>query len=166
MAELCDYVAGLGGPCVPAVLIKTRSGARRGALAAGATTTMALQYGYTQIKPLAQNAGVSASIIAVFMSLFCLIFDLVLLHDDKQGSRRNVCYGTIHAYTPEIPNSAHRLYVNRVVLNREGGLIGVVVGSYVSVRVRRRCSSMLACLACLSTLVCFYHSSRARKRPQ
>ena len=59
-----NQVAGLIGPCVAAVLVETRYLGRRGTLAIGAAITMALQFGYTQIKTPAQNVGVSASITA------------------------------------------------------------------------------------------------------
>ena len=59
-----NQVAGLIGPCIAAVLVETRFVGRRGALAIGAAITMALQFGYTQIKTPAQNLGVSASITA------------------------------------------------------------------------------------------------------
>ena len=59
-----NQVAGLIGPCIAAVLVETRLVGRRGTLAIGAAITMALQFGYTQIKTPAQNLGVSASITA------------------------------------------------------------------------------------------------------
>ena len=59
-----DQVTGLIGPCMAAVLVETRFVGRRGALAIGAAITMALQFGYTQIKTPAQNLGVSAAITA------------------------------------------------------------------------------------------------------
>ena len=59
-----NQVAGLIGPCIAAGLVETRYIGRRGALAIGAAITMALQFGYTQIKTPAQNVGVSASITA------------------------------------------------------------------------------------------------------
>lgn len=59
-----NQVAGLLGPCIAAVLVETRFLGRRGTLAIGAAITMALQFGYTQIKTPAQNLGVSASISA------------------------------------------------------------------------------------------------------
>ena len=59
-----NQVAGLLGPCIAAVLVETRFVGRRGTLAIGAAITMALQFGYTQIKTPAQNLGVSASISA------------------------------------------------------------------------------------------------------
>ena len=58
-----NQVAGLIGPCI-AMLVETRFVGRRGTLAIGAAITMALQFGYTQIKTPAQNLGVSASITA------------------------------------------------------------------------------------------------------
>lgn len=59
-----NQVAGLLGPFIAAVLVETRFVGRRGTLAIGAAITMALQFGYTQIKTPAQNLGVSASISA------------------------------------------------------------------------------------------------------
>jgi hypothetical protein len=49
---------------------------------------------------------------------------------------RNIYYGTIYAYTPEILPSAHRAtgYGICVVLNRVGGILGVLVGSYANVK--------------------------------
>ena len=72
-----NQVAGLIGPCIAAVLVETRFVGRRGALAIGAAITMALQFGYTQIKTPAENLGVSAAITAaqyvMFPFLMCLI---------------------------------------------------------------------------------------------
>ncbi|KAE8551241.1 hypothetical protein EYB25_007477 [Talaromyces marneffei] len=86
---------------------------RRGTLAVGAAITTVLQLGYTQIRTPAQNVGISAAITAT----------------------SNIYYGTIYAYTPEILPSAHRAtgYGLCVVLNRVGGIVGVLVGSYANV---------------------------------
>ena len=65
-----NQVAGLIGPCIAAVLVETRFVGRRGALAIGAAITMALQFGYTQIKTPAQNLGVSAAITAAQYVVF------------------------------------------------------------------------------------------------
>ena len=59
-----NQVAGLIGPIVAAGLVETKFVGRRGSLAIGAAITMALQFGYTQIKTPAQNLGVSAAITA------------------------------------------------------------------------------------------------------
>lgn len=108
-----NQVAGLFGPIIAGILVETRFIGRRGTLAIGALITMALQFGYTQIKTPAQNVGVSAAITAA----------------------SNIYYGTIYAYTPEILPSAHRAtgYGICVVLNRVGGIAGVLVGSYANV---------------------------------
>ncbi|CRG83307.1 putative MFS-type transporter PB1E7,08c [Talaromyces islandicus] len=108
-----NQVAGLIGPIIAGVLVEWRWFGRRGTLAVGAAITTALQLGYTQIKTPAQNVGVSAAISAA----------------------SNIYYGTIYAYTPEILPSAHRAtgYGLCVVLNRIGGIVGVLVGSYANV---------------------------------
>jgi Major Facilitator Superfamily len=108
-----NQIAGLLGPIIAGVLVETRYFGRRGTLAVGAAMTTALQLGYTQIKTPAQNLGVSAAITAA----------------------SNIYYGTIYAYTPEILPSAHRAtgYGLCVVLNRVGGIIGVLIGSYTNV---------------------------------
>lgn len=108
-----NQVAGLVGPAIAGLLVQTRWFGRRGTLAVGAAVTTALQLGYTQIKTPAQNIGVSAAITAA----------------------SNIYYGTIYAYTPEILPAAHRAtgYAICVVLNRVGGIIGVLVGSYANV---------------------------------
>ncbi|GKZ27979.1 hypothetical protein AbraCBS73388_007983, partial [Aspergillus brasiliensis] len=108
-----NQVAGLVGPVIAGFLVQTRWFGRRGTLAIGAAFTTALQLGYTQIKTPAQNVGVSAAISAA----------------------SNIYYGTIYAYTPEILPAAHRAtgYAICVVLNRVGGVIGVLVGSYANV---------------------------------
>lgn len=108
-----NQVAGLGGPIIAAVLVELRLFGRRGTLAVGAAITTALQIGYTQIKTPAENLGVSAAISAA----------------------SNIYYGTIYAYTPEILPSAHRAtgYGLCVVMNRVGGIVGVIVGSYANV---------------------------------
>jgi Major Facilitator Superfamily len=59
-----NQVAGLAGPIIAGLLVETRFVGRRGTLAIGAFITMALQFGYTQIKTPAQNLGVSAAISA------------------------------------------------------------------------------------------------------
>ncbi|ORY18339.1 major facilitator superfamily domain-containing protein [Clohesyomyces aquaticus] len=108
-----NQVAGLFGPIIAGVLVQTRVFGRRGTLAVGAGFTMVFMFGYTQIRTPSQNVGVSAAITAA----------------------SNIYYGTIYAYTPEIPPSAHRptRYGLCVVLNRVGGIIGVLVGSYADV---------------------------------
>ena len=108
-----NQVAGLIGPIIAGFLVEWRWFGRRGTLAVGAAITTALQLGYTQIKTPAQNLGVSAAISAA----------------------SNIYYGTIYAYTPEILPSAHRAtgYGLCVVLNRVGGIVGVLVGSYANV---------------------------------
>ncbi|KAK4499382.1 hypothetical protein PRZ48_009896 [Zasmidium cellare] len=108
-----NQVAGLGGPIIAAVLVELRLFGRRGTLAVGAAITTALQIGYTQIKTPAENVGVSAAISAA----------------------SSIYYGTIYAYTPEILPSAHRAtgYGLCVVMNRVGGIVGVIVGSYANV---------------------------------
>ncbi|KAL2046753.1 hypothetical protein ABVK25_011583 [Lepraria finkii] len=133
-----NQVAGLVGPCIAAVLVETRFVGRRGALAIGAAITMALQFGYTQIKTPAQNLGVSASITAA----------------------QNIYYGTIYAYTPEILPSAHRAtgYAICVVLNRVGGIVGVLVGSYANVETTAPlfvCAGLFGLLIFLSLLLPF-----------
>ncbi|SPO00365.1 related to synaptic vesicle transporter SV2 (major facilitator superfamily) [Cephalotrichum gorgonifer] len=107
-----NKVSGLFGPIIAGVLVETKLFGRRGTLALGALITMVLQFGYTQIKTPAQNVGVSAAITAA----------------------SNIYYGTIYAYTPEILPSAHRAtgYGLCVVLNRVGGILGVLVGSYAN----------------------------------
>ncbi|KAL2821173.1 major facilitator superfamily domain-containing protein [Aspergillus granulosus] len=109
-----NQVAGLAGPIIAAVLVELRFFGRRRTLAVGAAITTALQFGYTQIKTPAQNLGVSAAISAA----------------------SNIYYGTIYAYTPEILPSAHRAtgYGLCVVVNRIGGIVGVLVGSYANVQ--------------------------------
>lgn len=108
-----NQISGLFGPIIAGWLVETRYVGRRGTLAIGALITMALQFGYTQIKTPAQNVGVSCAISAA----------------------SNIYYGTIYAYTPEILPSAHRAtgYGICVVLNRVGGIAGVLVGSYANV---------------------------------
>ncbi|KAL2826113.1 major facilitator superfamily domain-containing protein [Aspergillus cavernicola] len=108
-----NQVAGLVGPVIAALLIELRLFGRRRTLAVGAAITTALQFGYTQVQTPAQNLGVSAAISAA----------------------SNIYYGTIYAYTPEILPSAHRAtgYGLCVVVNRIGGIVGVLVGSYADV---------------------------------
>lgn len=109
-----NQISGLVGPVIAAGLIETRWLGRRGTLAIGAAITTALQIGYTQIVTEAQNVGMSAAISAA----------------------SNIYYGTIYAYTPEILPTAHRAtgYSICVVMNRIGGIIGVLVGSYANIR--------------------------------
>ncbi|KAL4911492.1 hypothetical protein BDW74DRAFT_164943 [Aspergillus multicolor] len=133
-----NQVAGLVGPVIAAVLVEHRLLGRRGTLAIGAAITTALQFGYTQIKTPAQNVGVSAAITAA----------------------SNIYYGTIYAYTPEILPSAHRAtgYGLCVVLNRVGGIVGVLVGSYANVRTTVPlfiCAGLYAALIVTSLLLPF-----------
>ncbi|KAF8857742.1 MFS general substrate transporter [Acephala macrosclerotiorum] len=106
-----NQIAGLG-PIIAVILVETKYLGRRGTLAIGALVTM-FQFGYTQITTPAPNVGVSAAISAA----------------------SNIYYGTIYAYTSEILPSAHRAtrYGLCVVLNRVGGIAGVLVGSYANV---------------------------------
>lgn len=92
----------------------------------------------TQIKTPAQNVGVSAAITAA----------------------SNIYYGTIYAYTPEILPSAHRAtgYGLCVVLNRVGGISGVLIGSYANVETTAPlfvCASLFGLLVLLSLLLPF-----------
>ena len=133
-----NQICGLFGPIIAGVLVETRFIGRRGTLAIGALITMALQFGYTQIKTPAQNVGVSAAITAA----------------------SNIYYGTIYAYTPEILPSAHRAtgYGICVVLNRVGGIAGVLVGSYANVETTAPlfvCAGLFALLIVLSLALPF-----------
>ena len=133
-----NQIAGLFGPIIAGVLVETRFVGRRGTLAIGALITMVLQFGYTQIKTPAQNVGVSAAITAA----------------------SNIYYGTIYAYTPEILPSAHRAtgYGICVVLNRVGGIAGVLVGSYANVETTAPlfvCAGLFGLLIILSLMLPF-----------
>lgn len=133
-----NQVAGIAGPIIAAVLVETNFVGRRGTLAIGAAITMVLQFGYTQITTPAQNVGVSAAISAA----------------------SNIYYGTIYAYTPEILPSAHRAtgYGICVVLNRVGGIAGVLIGSYANVETTAPlfvCAALFGLLVILSILLPF-----------
>ncbi|KAL4787702.1 major facilitator superfamily domain-containing protein [Aspergillus varians] len=133
-----NQVAGLIGPVIAAFLVELRLIGRRRTLAIGAAITTALQFGYTQVTTPAQNVGVSAAITAA----------------------SNIFYGTIYAYTPEILPSAHRAtgYGLCVVVNRIGGIIGVLVGSYANVETTVPlfvCAGLYAALIVTSLLLPF-----------
>ncbi|KAL6243737.1 hypothetical protein RBB50_009170 [Rhinocladiella similis] len=133
-----NQLSGLFGPIIAAALVETRYFGRRGTLAVGAAITTALQFGYTQIKTPAQNVGVSCAISAA----------------------SNIYYGTIYAYTPEILPAAHRAtgYAICVVLNRVGGIVGVLVGSYANVETTAPlfiCGALFGLLIVLSLLLPF-----------
>ncbi|KAL4871690.1 hypothetical protein BDV12DRAFT_205993 [Aspergillus spectabilis] len=133
-----NQVAGLAGPIIAAGLVEFRLIGRRRTLAIGAAMTTALQFGYTQITTPAQNLGVSAAISAA----------------------SNIYYGTIYAYTPEILPSAHRAtgYGLCVVMNRVGGIVGVLVGSYANVQTTVPlfiCAGLYAALIVTSLLLPF-----------
>ncbi|KAL4933745.1 MFS transporter [Aspergillus undulatus] len=133
-----NQVSGLIGPIIAAVLVETRIIGRRRTLAIGASVTTALQFGYTQVTTPAQNVGVSAAITAA----------------------SNIFYGTIYAYTPEILPSAHRAtgYGLCVVVNRVGGIVGVLVGSYADVETVTPlwvCAGLYAALVVTSLLLPF-----------
>ncbi|RMZ83164.1 hypothetical protein DV738_g1151, partial [Chaetothyriales sp. CBS 135597] len=106
-------VCGLIGPAIAAGLIEVKWIGRRGTLAIGALITTALQFGYTQIKTNLQNIAISCAITAA----------------------GNIYYGTLYAYTPEILPTAHRGtgYGVCVILNRIGGIIAILIGSYANV---------------------------------
>ncbi|KAH9828857.1 putative sugar transporter [Teratosphaeria destructans] len=108
-----NQISGLFGPVIAGILVETRFFGRKGTLAFGALITMILQFGYTQIKTPTQNLAVSSAITAA----------------------SNIYYGTIYAYTPEVLPSAHRAtgYGICVVMNRVGGIVGVLIGSYANV---------------------------------
>ncbi|KAL2796215.1 MFS general substrate transporter [Aspergillus keveii] len=133
-----NQVSGLAGPILAAVLVESKFVGRRGTMALGALLTMLLQFGYTQIRTPAQNVGVSAAISAA----------------------SNMYYGTIYAYTPEILPSAHRAtgYALCLVVNRVGGIAGVLVGSYANVETTAPlfvCAALFALLIFLSLLLPF-----------
>lgn len=127
-----NQVSGLFGPMIAGVLVETRFVGRRGTLAIGALITMVLQFGYTQIRTPAQNLGVSCAITAA----------------------SNIYYGCLYAYTPEILPSAHRAtgYGLNVVLNRVGGIIGVLIGSYANVETT---APLFVCAGLFGLLVVF-----------
>ncbi|UKZ46126.1 hypothetical protein TrVGV298_000324 [Trichoderma virens] len=133
-----NQIAGLIGPIIAAILVETKFFGHRGTLAVGALVTMVLQFGYTQVKNEAQNVGVSAAISAA----------------------SNIYYGTIYAYTPEILPAAHRAtgYGVCVVLNRVGGILGVLVGSYANVETTAPlfvCAALFGLLVILSLILPF-----------
>jgi len=133
-----NQFSGVFGPIIAAVLVEVRWFGRRGTLAVGAAITTALQFGYTQIKTPAENVGVSCAISAA----------------------SNIYYGTIYAYTPEILPAAHRAtgYAICVVLNRVGGIVGVLVGSYANVETTAPlfvCGALFGTLIILSLLLPF-----------
>ena len=155
-----NQVAGLAGPAIAAALVEAKWTGRRGTLAIGALITMVLQFGYTQIKTPAQNVGVSAAITASScvtlypVEIVCKLFLLTL------WAYRNIYYGTIYAYTPEILPSAHRAtgYGFCVVVNRIGGIAGVLVGSYANVETTAPlfvCAALFGLLVFLSLLLPF-----------
>ncbi|PYH98631.1 MFS general substrate transporter [Aspergillus ellipticus CBS 707.79] len=133
-----DQISGLMGPVIAGVLVEIPGIGRRGTLAIGAAITTALQFGYTQIKTPAQNLGLSAAITAA----------------------SDIYYSVIYAYTPEILPSAHRAtgYGICVVLNRVGGIVGVLVGSYANVETTAPlfiCAGLFAALIVTSLLLPF-----------
>jgi MFS family permease len=72
----------------------------------------------------------------------------------------NIYYGTIYAYTPEILPSAHRAtgYGLCVVVNRIGGILGVLVGGYANVETTAPlfvCAALFGLLIILSLLLPF-----------
>ena len=85
------------------------------------------------------------------MLLFTFVLQLLMF-------TRNIYYGTIYAYTPEILPSAHRAtgYGLCVVLNRVGGILGVLVGSYANVETTAPlfvCAALFGLLVFLSILL-------------
>ncbi|KAL1404847.1 hypothetical protein Q8F55_008458 [Vanrija albida] len=108
-----NQVMGFIGPCLAAFLVEYKWLGRRGTLAVSAAATTALQIGYTQITTPSQNLGISCAISIV----------------------SNIYYGVLYAYTPEILPAANRGtgYALCVIVNRIGGIIGVIVGSYANV---------------------------------
>ncbi|KAH8807724.1 major facilitator superfamily domain-containing protein [Xylogone sp. PMI_703] len=138
-----NHLAGLIGPIIAGVLVETRFVGRRGTLAIGALITMVLQFGYTQVTTPAENLGVSSAISAA----------------------SNIYYGTIYAYTPEILPAAHRAtgYGICVALNRVGGIIGVLIGSYANVKTTAPlfvCAALFGLLIILSVLLPYESKGR------
>lgn len=124
-----NQAVGVVGPILAAYLVEVPYIGRKGTMAIGALSTMALQFGYTQIKTQAQNVGVSSAI----------------------GAGNNIYYAVIYAYTPEIMPSAHRGtgYGICAIMNRIGGVIGVVVGSYANPETT---APLFVCAACFGVL--------------
>ena len=96
--------------------------------------------------------SLTRSFLAVLKS-GSLLTDLPVLN-------RNIYYGTIYAYTPEILPSAHRAtgYGLCVVVNRVGGIAGVLVGSYANVETTAPlfvCAALFGLLVILSLLLPF-----------
>ncbi|KAF7192702.1 Major facilitator-type transporter hxnZ [Pseudocercospora fuligena] len=133
-----NQAVGLIGPVIAGVLIEVPRLGRRGTLAVGAAITTAFQFAYTQIKTPAQNIGVSSAITA----------------------SSNIYWAVIYHYTPEILPSAHRAtgYGVCTVMNRVGGIVGVLVGSYADVETTAPlfvCASLFALLIVLSLMLPF-----------
>jgi Major Facilitator Superfamily. len=127
---------GLIGPIIAGGLVETKYLGRRGTLAVGAAITTALQFGYTQIKTSLQNVAISAAITA--------------------GG--NIYYSTLYAYTPEVFPSAHRAtgYGLCVIINRIGGVIAILIGSYANVNTTAPlfvCASLYAILVLTSLML-------------
>lgn len=124
-----NQAVSLLGPCIAASLIEIPLIGRKGTLAIGALLAMAFQFAYTQISTPAQNVGISSAI----------------------GASNMIYYATIYAYTPEILPSTHRGtgYGVCVVMNRVGGVVGVVAGSYANVETS---APLFVCAACFGVL--------------
>ncbi|KAK5714969.1 hypothetical protein LTR15_010385 [Elasticomyces elasticus] len=160
-----NQIAGLFGPIIATFLVETRFIGRRGALAIGAAITMALQFGYTQVKTPAENVGVScaisaASTICAYLSnlFYMRPGDTLFLPLLTPSAWEH--YGTIYAYTPEILPAAHRAtgYGLCVVLNRIGGIAGVLIGSYANVETTAPlfvCAGLFGLLIVLSLMLPF-----------
>lgn len=99
----------------------------------------------------------------------------VLVETDFVGRRGTLAIGalitmvlqfrTIYAYTPEILPSAHRAtsYGLCVVVNRVGGILGVLVGSYANVETTAPlfvCAALFGLLVVLSLLLPFESKGR------
>lgn len=128
-----NQTCGLIGPVIAGYLVETRFLGRRGTLATGAAITAALQFGYTQIQTPLQNVAISCAITAA----------------------GNIYYGTLYAYTPEILPTAHRAtgYGLCVIMNRIGGIIAILIGSYANVETAAPlfvCASLYALLVVTS----------------
>lgn len=102
-----------------------------GTMIIGALVTMIFFFCYTQVRSAAQNLGFNCAIS------FCLVIPYrESLHIDLTNDFKNIYYGTLYAYTPEVLPSAHRGTGNGIAigLNRIMGIMSAVIATYADVR--------------------------------
>lgn len=138
------------GPVLAGFMCTTPLG-RKYTMVVGALVTMAFFFAYTQVRNEAQNLGFNCAIsFCLVRRLFLRVLHRLRYKADHRVVTKNIYYGTLYAYTPEVMPSAHRGTGNGIAIgfNRIMGIISAVIATVSNVRYfvyltwRRACNGL------------------------